>query len=250
LVWFQSLAAGVNHIIDSGVLSRNVILTNAAGVAGIGLSEFVMTIILAFMKKFPMLVNNQQKKNWGFWSSRELHGKTLGILGLGHLGRSIVKSAKLGFNMRVIAFDTLVEQYEYADEIYRDLKPVLEASDVVVITLPLIKETMGLLNEQTLRWMKKSAFLVNVARGDIIVREALIRALKEGWIAGAGLDVFWGHIVNALPPDDELWEMENVIISPHTAWLSEGYHLRAVELFIDNLKRFIKGEPLRNIVKW
>ena len=242
LKWFQSLAAGINHIIDSGLLTRDVILTSAAGVAGIGMAEFVMTMMLAFMKKIPLLIDNQKKKKWDFWCSGELYGKTLGILGLGYLGKPLAKTAKLGFNMNVLAFDKFVEEYEYADGIYSDLKPVLEQSDVVVVTLPLVDDTTELLNEDTLNWMKESAFLINVARGEIINREALIKALKEKRIAGAGLDVFWGDISQLhLSSDDELWNMDNVIISPHTAWFSEHYHERAVDLFFRNLERFIKG---------
>jgi len=251
LKWFQSLAAGVGHIVGTGALTRDVILTSAAGVAGINLSEFVMTMMLAFMKQFPRMVHNQREKKWDFWCPRELNGKTLGILGLGNLGKPIAKSAKLGFDMKVIAFDVFVEEYEYADHIYKDLKPVLEASDVVVITLPLIRETTGLINEKTLKWMKGSAFLINAARGQIIDREALIKALKEKWIAGAGLDVFWGDASQMeLSLDDELWNLDNVIISPHLFWFSENYHIRAVELFSRNLMRFIKRESLINEVKW
>ena len=251
LKWFQSLAAGVNHIVESGLITRNVILTSATGVAGVGISEFVICMILAFMKKFPMLIDNQREKEWGFWCSDELHGKTLGILGMGHLGQPIAKTAKLGFDMTVVGFDKFIKECDHADQIYGDLRPVLEASDIVVVALPLTEDTTELLNEDTLKWMKKSALLINVARGEIIDRKALIKALKEGWIAGAGLDVFWGDVSQMnLSSDDELWNMENVIISPHTAWFSENYHVRAVDLFIQNLMRFVRRETLINEVKW
>jgi len=251
LKWFQSLAAGTNHIEASGVLTKDVILTNTAGVAGIGISEFVIAMMMAFMKKLPMMINNQKEKKWGFWRSGELFGKTLGILGLGNLGRPLAKSAKLGFDMNVVAFEPFMEEYEYADHIYKDLRPVLETSDFVVVTLPLTDETEELLNEDTLQWMKPSAYLFNVARGEIINRQALIKALKEKRIAGAGLDVFWGDVAQMqLSPDDELWNMENVIISPHTAWFSENYHIRAVDLFVKNLTKFKNGEPLINEVTW
>jgi phosphoglycerate dehydrogenase-like enzyme len=99
--------------------------------------------------------------------------------------------------------------------------------------------------------MKRSSFLINVARGQIIDRQALIKALKEKWIAGAGLDVFWGDASQMeLSPDDELWNIDNVIISPHTSWFSENYHIRAVDLFVQNLMRFAKGEQLINEAKW
>ena len=251
LKWFQSLAAGTDHIVESGVLNRDVILTSASGVAAIGVSEFVMTMMLALVKRFPMLVNNQWEKRWGLWCSEELHGKTLGILGLGHLGKPIAKTARMGFDMRVLAFDLFVEGHEYADYVSRDLRAVLDASDIVVVSLPLNRETRGLLNETTLKWMKRSAFLINVGRGEVIERDALVNALKKKWIAGAGLDVFWGEASGMmLSPDDELWGMDNVIISPHTAWFSENYHRRAVDLFIENLRRFVKGEGMINRMTW
>ena len=251
LKWFQSLAAGVNHILDKGVLTRDVLLTNAAGVAGIGVSEFVITMMLAFLKKVPIMIDNQRNKSWGSWCSGELHEKTLGILGLGNLGKPIAKSAKLGFDMNVLAYDLFVEEYEYADQIYKDLEPILEQSDILVITLPLNEETAGLINERALSMMKRSSFLINVARGPIIDQEALLKALKENWIAGACLDVFWGDASQMqLSPGDELWDLDNLIISPHNAWYSENYHIRAVDLFVENLNRFIKGEELLNRVKW
>jgi phosphoglycerate dehydrogenase-like enzyme len=251
LKWFQSLAAGVNHILDKGVLTRDVILTNAAGVAGIGLSEFVITMMLVFTKKVPMMIDNQHKKKWGSWCSGELRGKILGILGLGNLGKPIAKSAKLGFDMHVLAFDVFVEEYEYVDQICKELEPVLLHSDITVITLPLTKKTEGLINEKALRLMKNSSFLINVARGQIIEKEALFRALKENWIAGACLDVFWGDASQMeLSSNDEFWNLENLIISPHNAWYSENYHVRAVNLFVENLTRFIKAQPMLNEVKW
>lgn len=252
LKWFQSLSAGVDHIIGSGVLKKDVILTNAAGVAGIGISEFVITMMLAFAKKFPMLIENQSKREWGFWCSDELHGKTLGILGLGHLGRPLAKTAKLGFDMKVIAYDKFVTEYEYADKVSSNLKEILTASDFLVVTLPLNDDTRGLLGEEEFKMMKKNLFFVNMARGDIVVKDALLKALKEKWIAGAGLDVFWGSDPSEmiLDPNDELWGFENVIISPHTAWFSENYVKRASDLFCDNLERFIRGEPMINQIDW
>jgi phosphoglycerate dehydrogenase-like enzyme len=213
--------------LDKGVLTRDVILTNAAGVAGIGVSEFVVTMMLALLKKVPMMIDNQRNKRWGSWRSGELHEKTLGILGLGNLGKPIAKSAKLGFDMNVLAYDLFVEEYE------------------------LNEETVGLINEKALSMMKRSSFLINVARGPIIDREAFLKALKESWIAGACLDVFWGDASQMeLSPDDELWDLDNLIISPHNAWYSANYHVRAVDLFVENLNRFIKGEELLNQVKW
>lgn len=252
LKWFQSLAAGYDHIIGSGRLSKDVILTNAAGVAGIGISEFTIAMMLAFAKKFPMLIDKQYKREWGFWCSEELNGKTLGILGLGNLGRPLAKAAKLGFDMNVIAYDRFVTEYEYADKVSSDLKEILPASDFLTITLPLNDDTRGLLGEKEFRMMKSNLFFINMGRGDIVIKDALLRALREKWIAGAGLDVFWGSEPSemVLGPNDELWGFENVMISPHTAWFSENYADRASDLFCRNLERFLQGEPMINQVDW
>lgn len=252
LKWFQALAAGFDHIAGSGVLTEDVILTNAAGVAGIGISEFTIAMMLAFAKKFPMLFDKQSKREWGFWCSGELNGKTLGILGLGHLGRPLAKTAKLGFDMEVIAYDKFVTDYEYADKVSSNLKEILTASDFLVVTLPLSDDTKGLLGEEEFKMMKKNLFFMNMGRGDIVIRDAFLRALREKWIAGAGLDVFWGSDPSEmiLNPHDELWGFENVIISPHTAWFSENYAQRASDLFCHNLERFIQGEPMINQVDW
>lgn len=252
LKWFQALSAGVEHITSSGVLSRDVLLTNAAGVASIGISEFVISVLMAFAKKIPMLVHNQAKKEWSFWCSNELHGKTIGILGLGHLGQPIARTAKLGFDMRVVAYDKYVTEYEYADLISSELMDILAVADFLVVTLPLNEGTANLFGEEQFKAMKRNAFFMNVARGEIVVKEALLKALKEKWIAGVGLDVYWGADPSEmiLRPDDELWEFDNVIISPHTAWFSENYAIRAADLFNRNLQRFVNQEPLINAVKW
>jgi len=252
LKWFQSLAAGFDHIIKSGVLTRDVILTSAAGVAGTGISEFTIALMLAFAKKFPMLVRNQSKKEWGFWCSDELNGKTLGILGLGNLGKPLARKAKLGLDMTVVAYDKFITEYEYADRISSNLNDILAISDFLVVTLPLRDTTEGLLGEKEFRGMKPNAFFINMARGEIVDKTALLTALKEKWIAGAGLDVYWGDDPSemVLPQEDELWDLDNVIISPHTAWFSENYASRCVELFCANLERFIHGDSLINQVSW
>jgi len=129
------------------------------------------------------------------------------------------------------------------------LQEVLEQSDFVVICLPLTDQTKGLIGEEELRSMKESSYLINVARGEIVVKEALVKALKERWIAGAALDVYWGDpTVNLLAPEDELWQFDNVILTPHNAATTDRYLPRAFDLFCANLERFIRGEELINLV--
>ncbi|MBI5289890.1 MAG: D-2-hydroxyacid dehydrogenase, partial [Chloroflexi bacterium] len=139
------------------------------------------------------------------------------------------------------------ESAAYADEILpsSELPRLLRESDYVVLSMPLTPETRGMIGEAELRMMKPTASLVNIARGPVVVEEALILALREGWIAAAALDVFERE---PLPADSPLWDMENVIVSPHISGGTEIYNVRAVEIFAENLRRYLDGQPLRNIV--
>jgi D-2-hydroxyacid dehydrogenase (NADP+) len=181
----------------------------------------------------------------------ELHGKTVGILGLGNLGGAVARKAKAGFEMKVLGYDIVHVENPHVDVSYLpgQLGSILKESDFVVVTLPLVPETNGLLGKQEFRMMKNSAYLINVARGEIVVKDALVEALKEKRIAGAALDVYWGDpTVNFLPADDPLWELDNVILTPHHAGTSDRYMPRAFELFCTNLERYMKGERLINLV--
>jgi D-2-hydroxyacid dehydrogenase (NADP+) len=182
---------------------------------------------------------------------RELHDRTLAVLGLGQIGKVIAKKAKLGFDMRVLGYDKYVNQYDYADRIYPydQLDEILKLSDFIVISLPLTPETENLIGERELRLMRSTACLVNIARGEILNKEAFTRALKEGWIAGAAIDVFWGDpTAYVLPPEDELWDLNNLFITAHNVTGTDRYVMRTGELFCENLSRFLRGEPLRNVV--
>lgn len=252
LKWFHSQAAGYEHILKAGLITKQMLFTSSAGVAAISINEFVFSLILTLLKNVRKLIKLQEERKFDFWCSTELHGKTLGILGLGNLGRPIAKTGKMGFDMTVIGWDKYITNYEYTDNVFPEdqLDEVFKISDILVVTLPLTPDTDGLIGERELKLMKQSAYLINVARGDIIVKEAFLKALSEKWIAGAAVDAFWGKDPAdwVLPPEDKLWEFENVLISPHTAWFSDRYIARDCELLCDNLERFIKGEELINIV--
>ena len=183
----------------------------------------------------------------------ELHDRTIGILGLGHLGKEIARKAKLGFDMRVLGCDNFVTEFEYADIIYppHKLDDVVKNSDFLVISLPLSPETEGLIGERALRLMRPNSYLVNIARGQILEKDAFTRALKERWIAGAAIDVFWGDPTREaiLAEDDELWDLENLFITAHNATGTDRYITRTGNFFCDNLERFMKGKELMNLVK-
>jgi phosphoglycerate dehydrogenase-like enzyme len=191
----------------------------------------------------------QLKHEWSRFAPRELSGKTVGIVGLGHIGAEVGRLAK-AFGCRVIATKrSTTESHRalFADEIMpaAELHRLLGESDFVVLSMPLTPETRGMIGEAELRAMKPSAVLINIARGPVTVEAALVRALQESWIAGAALDVFDEE---PLPPESPFWDMDNVIVTPHISGGTEIYNQRAVEIFAANLKRYLAGEPLENVV--
>ena len=247
LKWIQVLTAGVNRLLFPELVESQVLLTNASGIHRIPISEIVMAMALALAKKLHKYI---QFKNEGLWKrvqTEELAGKTMGILGLGSIGMETAWKAKC-FDMKVLALKKRpIRRPTYIDEVLgpEDLEYLLRESDFLVITVPLTDETYHMIGERELRMMKPTAYLINVARGAIIDTRALIKALKEGWIAGAALDVFEEE---PLPKDSELWKLDNVIITPHIAGMSIHYDERAVEIFCKNLKRFLENKPLINLV--
>jgi phosphoglycerate dehydrogenase-like enzyme len=191
----------------------------------------------------------QVRHEWTRFAPTELRGKTVGIIGLGHIGEEAARLAK-AFGCRVIATRrsaTSVMSTDYADEVRPagDLLRVLGESDYVVLSMPLTPETRGMIGERELRAMKQTAVLVNIARGPVTVEADLIRALREGWIAGAALDVFDQE---PLPAESPFWDMENVIVTPHISGGTEIYNARATRIFAENLRRWLDGKPLANVV--
>lgn len=251
LKWFHCLAAGYNHILDAGVLKKEMIFTTVAGAAAVPVSEFVLGFLLNIVKRFPEMHENQRQRKFEMhFPGRELYGKTIGILGMGNIGRAVAKRAN-AMDMVVLGYDNYVTEVEGVEKIYahKNLRTILQMSDFVVISLPLSEETTGLIGEDQFRTMKPGAHLINVARGEIVVREALIKALKEKLIAGAALDVFWGNANSAgLATDDELWDFPNVIISPHCATVTDMFVPRTAEIFCKNLEHYLQGRPLINVV--
>jgi phosphoglycerate dehydrogenase-like enzyme len=253
LKWFQALSAGYEHILKTGLIKKEVLFTNAAGVAAVPVSETVLGFMLSLAKKFPQMWERQKKRTLVRTpgETAELYGKVVGILGLGNLGGAVARKAKAGFEMKVLGYDIVRVENPHVDvfSFPGQLESVLKESDFVVVTLPLTPGTNGLLGKEEFRMMKNTAYLINVARGEIIVKDALVEALKEKRIAGAALDVYWGDpTVNFLPADDRLWELDNVILTPHNAGTSDRYLPRAFEVFCTNLERYIKGERLINLV--
>lgn len=247
LRWQQSPSAGVNHILTPAFLQKDIILTNAAGVHAIPISEFVLAFMLYHAKNLRKLQTLQDEHTWvrGVFLE-ELADATLLILGTGNIGQAIASRAK-AFGVTVWGSRRHPEPLPNFDKVVgaHEWRSLLPTADYVVIATPLTQETKGLIDEAALRSMRQSAYLINIARGAIVDEAALLTALREGWIAGAGLDTV---ATEPLPQESPLWSLPNAFITPHCSALSPPLRERIAQLFIDNLKRYQTGQPLRNVV--
>ena len=247
LRWVQSWGAGVEWMLTSDFAASPVILTNAQGIYATPIAEHVLAFLLHFARGLDRHVRHQPEHRWQHAGVVELRGSTLGIIGLGGIGAEVARLAK-GFGMRVIAIRRRPDRpSQVADEVRgpEALPWLLGESDFVAVCAALTPSTRELLGEAELRHMKPTAYLVNIGRGGLIAEEALIEALRERRIAGAGLDVF---AQEPLPPDSPFWDLPNVLITPHSAGNSPRSHARLMALFCENLRRYLAGEELLNVV--
>ena len=246
LRWVQSPMAGVGDKKLHEILGPNVVLTSAAGVYADLIAEHVLALVLALYRRLPELLEQQGAGHWHDLDTRSLSGDTIGIVGAGGIGRATARLAH-AFNMHTIGIRRGDEPVPELDQTLRanELLALLAAADVVVIAAPLTDETRGMVDARFLRAMKTTALLINVARGKIVVTDALLQALREGWIAGAGLDV---TDPEPLPPDHPLWHAPNTIITPHHANPDQASNEPAVRRFAKNLRRYLAGEPLIAVV--
>jgi len=247
LKWVHALAAGVDRLLFPEFVDSPIMLTNSSGVHPIPISEHVLGMMLMFTRGFHQSMRSQFQKKWERPTPSELCGKTLGIIGFGSIGERIGHLGKC-CGMRVIGLKRNMKYITTsADELFPPdkLNILLEQSDFVVCALPLTTQTTHYISLKELKKMKDTAYLINISRGKIIKEEDLIQALQTGIIQGAGLDVFEEE---PLPPDNPLWDLKNVIITPHYAGSTPEYFNRAISIFYDNLQRYLKGEPLLNMV--
>ena len=250
LRWFQAASAGVDRLEAGGLLGRQVLVTNSSGIHATPIGEYVLGVVLSFAKGLQRSTRAQARREWTRYLPTELRGKTVGIVGMGHIGSEVARLAK-AFGCRVLAIRRSVRSRTTNDPLADELLPpadlayLLGESDFVVLAVPLTTETRHIIDEGALAAMKPTAYLINISRGAIVDEAALTRALKEGRIAGAGLDVFERE---PLPAESELWEMDSVIVTPHISGGTELYFQRAVELFCENMRRYLAKEPLVNLV--
>jgi D-2-hydroxyacid dehydrogenase (NADP+) len=247
--WIQVTSAGVDRWIDTDVWRSRLILTGVSGIHATPIGEFVISLMLMFAKNTPRAFRMRQTRQWQRYPTHILRGKTVGIVGLGHIGREVARLAKT-LGMNVIATRRSTRKPGKAPNVdlllpELQLKRLLVASDYVVLCVPLTPSTRHIIGEAEFKAMKRTGRVINIGRGALVDEEALIRALDRNLIAGAGLDVTEKE---PLPGNSRLWDFENVILSPHVSGGMEDYMLRATELFCDNLQRYLGGRKLLNVV--
>ena len=249
LRWVQATAAGAGEQVRAAQLGdalERVTVTSAAGVHGGPLAEFAFYGLLALRRDAARYARLRAERRWDHFANAELEGETIAIVGMGSIGRAIAVRAR-AFGMHVVGVTRTGAPVAEAHETVamRDLPAIAARAGVLAVTLPGTEQTRGLVDRATIAALRPDAIVVNVGRGAVIDQAALVEALERKAIAGAVLDVFDPE---PLPPDNPLWTLENVVFSPHTAALSVRENERIVALFIDNLRRFRNGEPLRNAV--
>ena len=251
LVWVHSPAAGVGSLLFPEMLASRVVLTNSRGLHGPAMAEHVIGVTIALFRHFHSAMRAQPGHRWAkadLSDVRMLRGRRMGIIGLGAVGTAVAAAAS-ALGMHVIATRRHADRPRpvSVEEVYppSGLPRLLETSDVVVVAAPHTHETGELIRSREVRLMKRDAILVNIARGRLVSEGDLARELARGTIAGAALDVFEHEPLGASSP---LWDLPNVIITPHTSGYREDYWEAAVELFAQNLGRFDRGEPLLNVV--
>ncbi|MEW5921126.1 MAG: NAD(P)-dependent oxidoreductase [Bacillota bacterium] len=251
LQWVMTFSAGYDHWEKWGRLPAHIPLLNLPGGSGIPIAEFVLGLMLNLSKKYTLMWDNQKERRFIRIRGEELYGKTLGIVGLGGIGRQIAKRAK-AFDMRVIGTEIQKLNIPFVDEVYlsSQVDEVIAQSDFLVLACPETSETVGMMNERTFKLMKESAYLINCARGSLVIKEDLMKALNEGWIAGAANDTQWikKPLPSFLPSDDEVWDTKGLLITPHVSSWTDMYAPRFGGAFVENIDRYLQGLPLTNVV--
>lgn len=246
LKWVQSWAAGPDRLMYPEMVASPVVATSCKSNGAIPLAEHAMMLMLMLNRDARRWLRAQVEHRWDHWSHPELNGLTCGIIGLGHSGQDLALKCK-AFHMRVLGIRKTVQPTPNVDEVFAHdrLHELLGQSDFVVVTAPKTPETEGMLDEAAFRAMKTTAHCICFSRGGIADDAALLRALREGWIAGAGLDA---HSEEPLPPDSPFWDLPNAIVTPHNGASTPSTRQRGIDIFVDNLRRYQAGQPLINLI--
>lgn len=245
LRWMHTASAGVDHFYFPALAERGIILTTGRGAHSESVAEHAVALLLALAKNLAAHVIAQQERRWHHVDGEDLAGKTLGVLGLGSIGRAVAGRAR-ALGMHVVGIRRSGQPVPEADTVWgpHGLPRLLRESHAVVLAAPLTVQTRHVINEGALRAMRPSAWLVNVARGELIDEEALRRALRERWIAGAALDAFREE---PLLPANPLYDTPHLLITSHVSALTPDLDLRMAALFAENLRRFESHDSLLNV---
>lgn len=247
LTWIQSSAAGLDHCLVPAVIESPIVVTSASGVFADQVAEQTLALLLGLLRGLPVFFRAQMKREYVRRPTRDLHRATVGIVGFGGNGRRLAEVLR-PFKTRILATDIYPEDKPaHVAELWpaNRLHDLLTASDIVVLCTPLNAETEKLIDAKALAAMKSDALFINVARGQCVDEPALVEALRQGRLAGAGVDVAY---VEPLPPDSPLWELPNVIITPHVGAQSARRYDDVTDFFCENLRRRSAGLPLWNAV--
>jgi phosphoglycerate dehydrogenase-like enzyme len=247
LRWVHAASAGVNHVLTPEAVASDVVITNSRGVFDEPMAEYVLAMTLALAKDLPTTLDRQRERRWHHRETERIGGKRALVAGTGPIGRAIGrKLAAAGMTVTGLGRTPRADDADLGEVLpMSSLSDVLPDMDWVVLAAPLTDETRGMIDAKALAAMKPTARLVNVGRGPLVVQEDLVAALHAGALAGAALDVF---VDEPLPVSSPLWEMPNVIVSPHMSGDVVGWRSELVALFHDNLTRYLDGKPLRNVV--
>jgi phosphoglycerate dehydrogenase-like enzyme len=247
LRWLHVIGAGVEHLVPIDWLPDGVVLTNSSGVHSERSGEFIACALLMLNSRIPQHVTNQRKRTWDSRYSDTIDGKTVTVIGLGSIGGSAARRAKeLGLVVRGVRRSS--DSHPHVDEMYppSELHRALSGADFVVVAAALTSETRGLIGREELELLAPDAGLVNVSRAQIVDYDALAERLQSGMLRGAVLDVFDPE---PLPPESPLWDCDNLIVTPHVSSDPANYNERMLAIFVDNFRRLVRGDPLRNRIE-
>ena len=244
LEWVQALAAGVESYIQNAEQFKRIPVCRITGAFGKYMAEYVLAYVLYFCQNIPRVLKAQREKKWDPFRMEFIHQKTLGVMGLGHIGKEVAQKARAA-GMRVVSWDMARADAPYVERQFgsREMRDFLKETDFVVLTLPATPATKNLAGRDFFKAMKKTAYLINICRGAIVDEDALLEALRSGQIAGAVIDAMKEE---PLPKESPLWDCPNLIVTAHISGPSLPEDM--VEIFKENFRRFIRKEPLLGLI--
>jgi len=247
LRWIHTASAGVDNVLTEEVLASDIVVTNSRGVFDAAIAEYVLGLVLMFAKDFPGSWQRQQERRWEHRDTETVVGRIALVVGVGPIGREIARKLRaVGMQVRGVGRHGRSGDPDFGDvAASEDLTQLLPEADLVVLAAPLTRQTRGMIDAAALAACKPSARLINVGRGELVVEDDLLAALRAGRLAGAALDVFG---TEPLPSDSPWWDAPDTFVSPHMSADVVGWREALVDLFLGNLERWRAGQPLRNVV--